>query len=149
MPSPRAITAATIGTPATNRAASDDEIRVSAQPSIKKGTAISITAKTTTHPSTGRNAGNRPRVAATGRSTAAARATRPHTTTLGLRSSTAILMNRYGKPQITDSARNSTQPRRDTWPPPPTTGRSGCRSGYRCRIRAFCRATALTSPPEL
>src|SRR4030095_14106215 len=58
--------------------------------------------------------------------------TRARTRVAGASSATAILMSRYGMPQITDIAENSSQPRRDISPPydrpgPPASGRPGVR----------------------
>src|SRR3954447_9072856 len=56
--------------------------------------------------------------------------TRARTRVAGASSVTAILMSRYGMPQITDIAENNSQPRRDISPPydrpgRPASGRPG------------------------
>ena len=60
---------------------------------------------------------NAPSLMATGSRTAAASASRDQATKPGDISSTAILMNRYGMPQTTETAANSVQPRGLTRPP--------------------------------
>src|SRR5690242_16353726 len=60
---------------------------------------------------------NTRRWAATGNRTAAAIPTRANTTTVGSSTCTAILMNRYGMPQNTEIAPNSSQPLRVIVPP--------------------------------
>ena len=71
-------------------------------------------------------------------------ASRDQATRLGEISSTAILMNRYGMPQITETAANSAQPRALTRPAsglratlPPAGG-----------LRLLAASTALRSPAE-
>src|SRR6266581_60313 len=55
-----------------------------------------------------------PRAAAIGSRRAAPRAVRQNTNVTGVSSPTAILISKYGTPQITAIAANSTQPRRVT-----------------------------------
>src|SRR5713226_3405354 len=76
---------------------------------------------------------NSPRRAATGRRTAAAMPTRANTTTVGSSSRTAILMNRYGIPQIIDIAVNSSQPLRVMIPPTRCISLRQC-----CAIYRYC-----------
>jgi hypothetical protein len=90
-------------------AARDEEMCCSPKPISGNGIAISTAANATSQRS------GRPRSApvliASGSSTSAARATRDQATKPGVSSSTPILMNRYGMPQITEMAANRTQPR--------------------------------------
>ena len=103
-------TAITSGSAAIRIAARDDEMRCSPKPISGNGMQISTMAKATSQRSgSPRRA---PVLMATGSSTSAASATRDHATKPGVRpSSTAILMNRYGIPQTTETAANSAQPR--------------------------------------
>ena len=102
--------ATTSGTAAIRIAASEDDTRCSPNAISGNGIVISNRAKAVSQRS------GSPRSAplrhAIGSSTSAASATRDQATKPGDRSSsTAILMNRYGTPQTTETAANRIQPR--------------------------------------
>ncbi len=108
-----AITVATSGTDASSSPVSELEIRVSAAASSTHGIAISIAAKARMGIQCGSNGRSSFRATAIGSRIAAAIPVRARTSTAGLMSSTATLIRRYGIPQITHMAANSSQPRRD------------------------------------
>ena len=110
--SPARSPAPTSGTPAIRRPASELEMCCSAEPSATHGMAISTAAKATTQrhrPSTWRRS---VRTSAIGNRTAAAMTVRPSTRVAGVISATAIRMNRYGMPQMTDMRANRISARR-------------------------------------
>src|SRR3954470_17774967 len=92
----------------------------------KKGTMISQATQASTSLQRSRSPRSAPIRQAIGTSTAAPMATRPHATTPGEKSPTAIFMNRYGMPQRGETAANVTQARavmkaRDAFMPPMET----------------------------
>ena len=97
------------GTAAIRIAASDELTCTSPKPSSGHGTAISTAANTVSVRQRAPRPRSAPSLQATGSSTSRGEASRDHAMTLGETSSTAILMNRYGMPQITETAANSAQ----------------------------------------
>ena len=106
-PSSRVTTAPTIGTVASRSPASPLEIRSSAWVSSSHGPAISSSANTSTQGHARRAGPSTRERSAIGSSTRAPTAVRASTTVAGSSWSTAILMKRYGVPQMTPIAANS------------------------------------------
>ncbi len=101
------------GTVATMIAASDEGTRSSPIASIGNGIAISATANASSPRQCRLTVPSVPARLASASSTTAPSVTRPHASTGGVTPwSTAILMNRYGTPQISEDAANATQARR-------------------------------------
>src|SRR6266545_1932705 len=109
--------APTSGTAAISRPASELLNRCSAEARNSHGTAISTAVNTSSGRQWRTSGRSCPRAPASGRSSSAAMTVRKNTRDAGLSAPTATLISRYGTPQITPTAANSNQPRRDTRPP--------------------------------
>ena len=106
-------TAPISGTAETMIADSDEGTRSSPNASIGKGIEISATANASSHFHRPRRLGSVPARQASASSTSAPSVTRPHASTGGVTPwSTAILMNRYGTPQMTEAAAKASHARR-------------------------------------
>ena len=126
-PSARYATAPMRGTVAISRPASELEMRCSAWASSSHGTHSSTAVYRSTHGQLRSMRRSSPLRSANGRSRSAAGAVRSRTSAAGGSSRTAMRMNRYGMPQITHSAMNSSQPLRDTRGILPSTSPSSYR----------------------
>ena len=123
----------TRGTPAMSRPVSELDRCCSADPSITHGIAISTTAKATSQRQRARIGRMSTRRSAIGSRMAVASPVRRRTSRAGEISATAIRMNRYGIPQITDISANRTSPRRVTTPPPFGSSSTDLRRDRRAR----------------